>query len=132
MWGVGERPFQAKITLEGFQNLAGQWQGTLFSTLAENAQQGIGQFQIFELERQDLTGTQAVQQHQTDHRKVAERAKAGPELSDLVCSEGLDHTSGLSEAESEGDGAVRAAIAERARVDHWRWKWEWVEGISCP
>ena len=38
MRGVGERPFQAKITLEDFQDLAGQWQGTLFLALAQNVQ----------------------------------------------------------------------------------------------
>src|SRR5262252_8857318 len=38
MRGVGERPFQAKITVEGFQNLAGQWQGTLLLALAQNVQ----------------------------------------------------------------------------------------------
>src|SRR5215472_1856167 len=36
--GVGERSFQAKITLEDFQDLAGQWQGTLFPALAQNMQ----------------------------------------------------------------------------------------------
>jgi hypothetical protein len=114
MRGVGERPFQAEITPEGFQNLAGQWQDTLFPALAQNVQKRIGRFQIFELEGQDLTGTQAIQQHQTDHSKIAERAKAGPELGDLLCSERLDHPAGLPEAESEGDGAMGAAIAERA------------------
>src|SRR5579872_5620399 len=38
MRGVSERPFQTKITLEGFQNLAGQWQGTLLLALAQNVQ----------------------------------------------------------------------------------------------
>ena len=32
-----------------------------FPTLAENVQLRIGQFQIFDLERQDLAGTQAIE-----------------------------------------------------------------------
>jgi len=36
--GVGERPFQVKITLEDSQDLAGEWQGTLFPALAQNVQ----------------------------------------------------------------------------------------------
>ena len=38
MRGVGERSFQAEITLEDFHDLAGQWQGTLFPALAQNVQ----------------------------------------------------------------------------------------------
>ena len=40
--------------------------------------------------------------------------KLRPELGDLLCREGLDHAPGLLEAETEGDGAMGAAIAERA------------------
>jgi hypothetical protein len=84
------------------------------------------------LERQDLTGTQAVQQHQTDYGKTAESAKAGAELSNLLCSQGLDNAPRLPEAESEGHSTMGAAIAERAARHHLRWKWEWPEGIACP
>ncbi|MEK7995922.1 MAG: hypothetical protein AAB403_19150 [Planctomycetota bacterium] len=73
---------------------------------------GIGQLQIFELEREDLTGTQAVQQHQAYHGKIAKSPKAGPELSDLLCRQGLDYAAGLPEAETESYGTMGATIAQ--------------------
>jgi hypothetical protein len=54
---VGQRPFQAEITLQYIQDLPGQWQGALLLALTQNVQEGVGEFQIFELEGQDLTGT---------------------------------------------------------------------------
>jgi hypothetical protein len=42
----------------------GQRQNTLLVTFAENPHLGVGQLEILELESQDLTGTQTVQQHQ--------------------------------------------------------------------
>ncbi len=55
--GVGQRPFQTEVALQHFHDLGGQGQGTLVLTLAQNVQERIGQFQIFELERQYLAGT---------------------------------------------------------------------------
>ena len=40
--------------MENFHDFAGQRQGTRFPTLAENVQLHIGQFQIFDLKRQDI------------------------------------------------------------------------------
>src|SRR5205823_2498900 len=51
--GVGQRPFRPKVALENFHDFPGQRQGARFPTLAENVQLRIGQFQIFDLERQD-------------------------------------------------------------------------------
>jgi hypothetical protein len=59
--GVGQRPFHPQVALENFHDFAGQRQGTRFPTLAENVQLHIGQFQIFDLKRQDLAGTQAIE-----------------------------------------------------------------------
>ena len=50
----------------------------------------------------------------TDHGEIAERAKAGPELSHMLCRQGLDHAPRLLEAETEGDGAMGPPIADRA------------------
>jgi hypothetical protein len=47
--------------LKHFHDLAGQRQDALLSALAQYVQERVGQFQIFELERQNLTGTQAVE-----------------------------------------------------------------------
>src|SRR6266481_4723228 len=71
-------------SLQHFHDFAGQWQGALFSTFAQNVQLCIGQFQTFELERQNLARTQAVEQHQAHHGEIAKSAKALPKLRDLV------------------------------------------------
>jgi hypothetical protein len=58
--GVGQRPFQAQVTLKHLHNLDWQWQGALFPALAQIMLLPRGHFQILELERQDLTGTQSI------------------------------------------------------------------------
>jgi len=55
----------------------------------------VGQLKVGELERQDFTGTQAIQQHQAHQGEIAERAKAVPELSDLFGGKGDDNALGL-------------------------------------
>jgi hypothetical protein len=47
--------------LENLHDVAGQWQDALFPAFAQNTQLSVGQLQIFELEGQNLTGTQPVQ-----------------------------------------------------------------------
>jgi hypothetical protein len=57
---VGQGPFQPKIVLQDIDDFTGQWQDTRFVPLAGDAHLRIGQLKIFELKRENLTGTQAV------------------------------------------------------------------------
>jgi hypothetical protein len=91
--GVGERPFQPPIFVEDFENFWRQGQDALLASFAENSR--IGQLQIRELKCQDLAGAQPIEQHQTDHSKIAEGAKAVPEIGDFASRERHNDAPGL-------------------------------------
>ena len=105
--------FQAKIALQHLHDFGRQRHSALFSAFAQDALQGIGQFQILELERQDFARTQAVEQHEAHHGEIAEGAKTCPKPGDLLGRQRLDHAPRLLEAETEGDIAVGTTIADR-------------------
>jgi hypothetical protein len=84
-----------QIILEDLEDFVGQRQDPFLGSLAEDAQLGIGQLQIFELEGQDFAGTQAVEQHQACQGEIAKGAKAAPKFDDFFSREGHDHTPGL-------------------------------------
>ena len=73
---MGEGSFQVQIMVEGLDDFGGQGQDAGLASLAEDAQLGIGELQILELEGQDLTRTQAIQEHQAHQGEIAESAEA--------------------------------------------------------
>jgi hypothetical protein len=72
-----------------------QRQDALLVSFAEYAHLGLRQLQVRELQSQDFTGTQAIEQHQAHHGEVAEGTKAAPEPGDLFGGEGDDGAPGL-------------------------------------
>jgi len=110
---VGPRSFQAQIVLQDLEGFCRQGQDALFVAFAEDAEVCIRQAEIFELKVEHLAGTHAIQQHEGDDGKIAKGAKATPETGDLVGGERNDHATGLPEAQTADDSALRTALAER-------------------
>lgn len=99
--------------MESFEDFTRQRQDALLVPLAQDAQMGIGQLEIFELKGQSFTGTQTVEQHQAHQGEIAKGPKAAPELGDLMGRKRHDDAPGLPEAQTQGYGAAGPAIAER-------------------
>ncbi len=64
--GVGERSFQAQIFFQDLDNFLRQRQDALLVSFAEHPHLRFGQLEILELQSQNFTGAQSVQQHQAD------------------------------------------------------------------
>ncbi len=111
--GVGGRPFQIQVFFQHAADFLWQRQDALLVSFAAHTDLQVGQLQVGELEGQDFTGAQAIQQHQADQGEIAEGTKAAPELGDLFGGEGHDHAAGLFESQSAGHGAAWPAVAER-------------------
>jgi hypothetical protein len=75
-------------------------------------QEEIRQEEILQLEGQDLTGAQAVVQHQAHQGKIPKSAKATPEFSHLFGGERHDHPPRLPQAQTQSHGSSRPAITE--------------------
>ena len=73
----------------------------------------ISQLEILQLESQDLTRAQAVEQHQPDQGEIPTGAEAVPEFSYLFGSERHDDTARLAQAQAYRHGTSGPAIAER-------------------
>ena len=65
------------------------------------------------MKSQDLAGTQAIEQHQANHCKIAEGAEAVPERGHFVRDERNHNAAWLAQAQAMGHRAARAAIAGR-------------------
>src|SRR5213592_1716795 len=76
---VGERSFQPQIIFQDVDNFLGQRQEALLVSLTADAHLGRGPLEILELESEDFTGPQAIEQHQTRYGQVAKGTKAAPE-----------------------------------------------------
>ena len=95
---------------------AGKRQEALLVSFAEDADLGIGQLKILELEIEGLPGAQAVEQHQGDQSEVPRGAKATPEVGDLIGGERHNDALWLLEPKPAGHHAMGAAVAERGCV----------------
>ena len=93
--GVGQRPFQMQILFQHGADFFGQRQDALLVSFAQHAHLRVGQLQVGELESEDFTGAQAIEQHQAHQGEIAEGTKAVPELADLFGGEGDDDAPGL-------------------------------------
>ena len=111
--GVGERSFETEIWIEDLDEFRRQWQNALLVCFAEDAQLGVGQLEILQLESEDFAGAQAIEQHQTDHGKIAKGAKAAPERGDFVSREGHNNALGLPQTEAPGQCTPRPTITKR-------------------
>src|SRR5215831_10958441 len=96
-----------------FEDFRGQRHDALLVSLAEYTQLALNELQVFQLESQDLTGAQAVEEHQAHESQIAIGAEALPELRDFLGRERHDHPPILFEAKYPGDGGARPAVAER-------------------
>jgi hypothetical protein len=59
-------------------------------------QTGFGKREVLQLQREDFAGAQAVEQHQSNDRQIAELSEASPELSDLLGRERDNDTAWLT------------------------------------
>ena len=110
---VGQGPFQAQIVSEHLNDFRGQRHDALLVSFSVDPHLVLGELQVFQLKPQDLAGTQTVEEHQAHQAKIAKGAEASPELRDFIGRERHDDSPVLFEAQSQGDGAARPAIAER-------------------
>src|SRR6516164_4686398 len=110
---VGEWTFQEQVAPENLQDFRGQRDKTLLVPFAIDAHLAVGELWVFELQSQDLTGAQAVEEQQADEREIAVGAEALPELGDFFGRERHDDSPILFEAEAYSDDAAGQAVAER-------------------
>ena len=92
---IGERPFQAQIFFDDFDDFRRQRQNAFLVSFAENPHLRRGQLEILELKGQYFAGTQTIEQHQTNKGEIAEGAKAAPELGDFLRRQGYNNAPGL-------------------------------------
>ena len=85
----------------------------MLGSLAEDADLRIRQLETFEVEIEDLTGAEAIQQHQGDQREIPKGAKAVPELGNFVGGERHNHPPWLPEPETGGKDAMGPSVTER-------------------
>jgi hypothetical protein len=74
---------------------------------------GLGQEEIFELQLQDFTRTEAVEEHEGEEGEIAKGAKAAPELGDLRGGKGNNDAARLLQAQAVSDSLLRLAVAQR-------------------
>ena len=109
---VGQRTFQAQIMSQDFEDLRGQRQEAFLVSFAVDAHLSVGELQVLQVQGQDLTRAQAVEEHQPDQCEIAVGAEALPELGDFFGGERHDDPPLLFEAKSPSDGGARPAVAE--------------------
>ena len=110
---VGERTFQAQIVSENFEEIRRQRHDALLVPFAVDAQLAVGELQVFQLNHQDLTRAQTIEEHQAYESQIAIGAEASPELADFFGRERHDDSPILFKAEAPGYGRARPAVAER-------------------
>lgn len=80
---IGLGPLYAEVAVKNSDGLRIKRQESLPITFSLNADLGLGQTKVFELEVERLAGAQTVKKHQGDQAQIAIGAKAAPELSDF-------------------------------------------------
>jgi len=81
--GVRPWPFHVKIALEQLDGLRIKGQQSFPVSFSLDEHLALSELKVFELEAKDLTGAQAVKQHQGYNAQVAKGAKTAPEFIDL-------------------------------------------------
>ena len=109
---AGGWPFQEQVLLQCRDEFVGQWQQPGAAALAHHAQVRFGGLEVIELEAQDFTTAQTVEQHQAHDGEIAESVEAAPEARNLLGGKGLDEATRLLESQSAADDAAWAAVAE--------------------
>src|SRR5215831_7791712 len=110
---VGQWAFQAQIVSEDIEDIRMQRQGALLVAFAVDTYLALGKLQVFQFQGQDLTGAQAVEEHQADEGEITVGAETLPELGDFFGRERHDDSPILFEAEAYSDDAAGPAVAER-------------------
>jgi len=72
----------------------------------------LGELHVFQFQGQDLTRTQAVEEHQTDQDQIPVGAEALPEFANFFSRERHDDSPILFEAKSPRDGGAGPAVAQ--------------------
>src|SRR6185437_16292377 len=88
-------------------------QQAMLGSFAEDADLRIRQLETFQLEIEDLTGAEAIQQHQGNQSQIPKGAKAAPELGDLVGGERHNHPPWLPEPETGGEDTMGSSVTKR-------------------
>src|SRR5215467_6518904 len=84
----------------------------MLGTFPEDADLCVRELKTFELEIEDLTRAEAIQQHQGDQSEISKGAKAAPELGDLAGGEWHNHPPWLPESETGGKDAMWSSVTE--------------------
>jgi hypothetical protein len=112
-WRVGQRPFQAQVAPEHFEDFRGQRYNAILVSFAKRTQLALGELQVSQLKSQDLAGAQTIEEHQAHESQIAIGAETLPELRDFFRREWHDDPPILFEAEAPGDGGAGPTVAER-------------------
>jgi hypothetical protein len=98
--------------LEGLNSFGGHGQQATLGAFPKDADLCVRELETFELELEDLTRAEAIQQHQGNESKISKGAKAAPELGDLVGRERHNHPSWLPEPETGGKDTMGSSVTK--------------------
>ena len=96
---VGQRPLQAQIVSEYFEDFRWQRDDAFLISFARDAHLAVGELHVFQFQCQDLTGAQAVEEHQPDQCEITIGAEALPKLGDFLGRKRHDDSPFLFEPE---------------------------------
>src|SRR5215467_13440128 len=85
----------------------------MLGTFPEDADLCVRELKTFELEIEDLTRAEAIQQHQGNQSQISKGAKAAPELGHLVGGERHNHPPWLPEPKTSGNDTMGSSVTER-------------------
>jgi len=98
--------------LEGLNSFGGHGQQAMLGTFPEDADLCVRELKTFELEIEDLTRAEAIQQHQGNQSKISKGAKAAPELGNFVGGERHNHPPWLAEPETGGKDMMGSSVTK--------------------
>jgi hypothetical protein len=98
--------------LEGLNSFGGHGQQATLGAFPKDADLCVRELETFELELEDLTRAEAIQQHQGNESKISKGAKAAPELGDLVGGERHNHPPWLPEPETGGKDTMGSSVTK--------------------